>query len=54
MYKAPMVALVPAIAIVLTVIALNMLTDGIQMYMDPGQRKLPSIKRFLRKEAEKA
>lgn len=54
MFKAPMVALVPAIAIVLTVIALNMLTDGIQMYMDPSQRKLPSIKRFLGKEAKKA
>lgn len=51
LFKAPMVALVPGIAIVLTVIALNMLTDGIQMYLDPNQRKLPSIKKMRKKEA---
>lgn len=49
MFKAPLVALVPGIAIILTVIALNMLTDGIQMYLDPGQRKLPSMKKAKKK-----
>lgn len=54
LFKAPMVAIIPGLAIVLTVIALNMLTDGIQMYLDPGQRKLPSIRKYRRKEAKKA
>jgi peptide/nickel transport system permease protein len=44
--NAPLVALSPGILIVLTVVAFNILGDGISAYLDPAQRKLPSIKRF--------
>lgn len=53
MFKAPMVALIPGIAIILTVVALNLLVDGIQMYLDPTQRRLPDIKKYKAKEAKK-
>lgn len=50
LFEAPSVALVPGIAIVVTVVALNMFADSIQMYMDPGQRRLPKIQKYLKKE----
>lgn len=50
LFKAPAVALIPGIAIVVTVVALNMLTDSIQMYVDPTQRRLPKIKRYKKRE----
>lgn len=50
LFKAPSVALIPGIAIVVTVVALNTFADSIQMYMDPAQRRLPNIKRYLQKE----
>lgn len=50
LFRAPMIALLPGIAIVITVVALNMFADGIEMYMDPAQRKLPKIQKILKKE----
>jgi peptide/nickel transport system permease protein len=46
----PMLCLAPGIAIIVTVVVLNMLSDNIQMYLDQSQRKLPSFKK-LRKMA---
>jgi peptide/nickel transport system permease protein len=46
LFRAPMVALAPGAAIVLTVVSLNVVSDCIQMYLDPNQRKLPSFRRF--------
>ncbi|MCD8150943.1 MAG: ABC transporter permease [Clostridiales bacterium] len=46
LFKAPAVALIPGIAIAVTVIALNLFADSIQMYMDPSQRRLPSVKKY--------
>jgi len=42
----PLISLVPGIAIVLTVVSLNVLSDSIQAYLDPSQRKLPSIEKL--------
>lgn len=52
-FKAPTVALIPGIAIVVTVVALNMLTDSIQMYVDPTQRRLPKIRSYKKREANR-
>lgn len=52
LFKAPSVALIPGFAIILTVVALNMLSDGIQMQLDPSQRRLPDIKKYRKKEAK--
>lgn len=39
----------PAIAIMLVTVAVNILSDGIQEYIDPSQRKLPTFKQYERK-----
>ncbi len=46
---APVMALAPGFAIILTVVALNIFSDGVQAYLDPSQRALPSIKKFKKK-----
>jgi len=40
----PLLCLAPGVAIIVTVVVLNMLSDNIQMYLDQSQRKLPSFK----------
>jgi peptide/nickel transport system permease protein len=47
-------ALAPGIAIVVTVVAINVFSDGVQAYLDPSQRKLPSIKKFQRHLLDKS
>ncbi len=42
----PLMAIAPGILIVVTVVALNIFSDGVQAYLDPTQRKLPSIRQF--------
>lgn len=44
----PLCAIAPGIMIIISVIALNIFSDGIQGYLDPSQRKLPSIKSYRR------
>lgn len=39
-------ALIPGAAIIITVVAFNILSDNIQMYLDPAQRKLPPFKKL--------
>jgi peptide/nickel transport system permease protein len=46
---APAQALAPGIAIIVVVVSLNIFSDGVQAYLDPSQRRLPSIKKFKRK-----
>jgi len=46
----PLLALAPGIAIIVTVVAFNVLSDGVQMYLDPSQRKLPTFKRMRKLE----
>lgn len=45
----PVMAMIPAITVIATITSINILADGIQMYLDPEQRKLPSFKRYLKK-----
>ena len=45
----PALAMGPAAAILLVVLSVNILSDGIQRYLDPGQRKLPSFERYRKK-----
>ncbi|MCQ2437206.1 MAG: ABC transporter permease [Clostridia bacterium] len=40
----PMLSLAPGLAIVLTVIAVNIFSDGLHQYLEPIQRKMPSFK----------
>ena len=54
LYKAPSVALIPGIAIVVTVIALNTFADCLEVYFDPAQRRLPRIQKYLKKEGKRA
>lgn len=42
----PLLAVLPGIAIIITVVSLNLLSDGLLMYLDRGQRKLPSFKKM--------
>ena len=52
----PLLALAPGLAIIVTVVALNIFSDGIHQYFEPIQRKLPSfekVERRMKKEAQK-
>ncbi|NCB91993.1 MAG: ABC transporter permease [Clostridia bacterium] len=46
--SAPLVSIAPGIMIIITVVALNIFGDGVRAYLDPSQRKLPSMKKFRR------
>lgn len=50
----PMCAVAPGLMIVITVVALNIFSDGIQGYLDPTQRKLPSIRSYRKLTAKLA
>jgi len=50
LFNRPVLALAPGISIILCVVSLNVLSDGIQMYLDPDQRKLPSFKKYRERE----
>jgi len=43
---APLVAIAPGIMIIVTVVALNIFGDGVRSYLDPTQRKVPSLRKF--------
>ncbi len=43
LFTQPLLALAPGIAIAVTVIALNIFSDGVQRYIDPSQRQLPGF-----------
>ena len=44
--SAPLVSIAPGIMIIITVVALNIFSDGVRAYLDPSQRKLPSMRKF--------
>jgi len=44
----PALALAPGLMIVVTVVAVNTFGDGLNAFLNPSQRKLPSKRRFLR------
>ena len=45
----PVMALAPGIAIIVVVVCLNIFVDGVQTYIDPSQRVMPSVQKFKRK-----
>lgn len=49
LYLNPVLLIAPALAIMITSIAINIFSDGIQTYIDPGQRKMPTFKQYRRK-----
>jgi len=49
----PMMALAPGLAIIATVVALNIFSDGVRAYLDPTQRELPSVRSFKKRRAKK-
>lgn len=53
-YQQPMLLVAPAAAIMTTSISINIFSDGIQSYLDPGQRKLPSFKEYRKKHKNAA
>lgn len=49
LYLNPVLLVAPTIAIMITAIAINIFSDGIQSYIDPGQRKMPTFKQYRKK-----
>lgn len=45
----PFMALAPGIMIIVVVVAINIFSDGVQVYLDHTQRRLPSIRKFKKK-----
>lgn len=50
LYSNPILLIAPACTIIITTIAINIFSDGIQEYIDPAQRKLPSFKQYAKKQ----
>lgn len=50
----PLLALAPGIAIILTVVALNIFSDGIHQYFEPVQRQLPSFEKVEKRAGKEA
>ena len=53
LYLNPVLLIAPALAIMITAISINIFSDGIQAYIDPGQRKMPTFKQYRRKLLKK-
>ena len=45
----PFMALAPGLMIIAEVVCLNVFSDGVQVYLDRAQRRLPTIKKFKKK-----
>lgn len=45
LFSHPGIALAPGVVIAMTVVAINLLSDGVMRYLDPSQRKLPRTRR---------
>lgn len=45
-YNSPSLLVVPAAAVMLVTVCINLFSDGIQSYLDPSQRKLPTFKKY--------
>jgi peptide/nickel transport system permease protein len=44
--KAPHLLVGPTVVIILTTVSLNVVSDGIQTYLDPDRRRLPTFKKY--------
>lgn len=45
LFHHPLCALAPGVAIAVTVVAINLFSDGVLRYIDPSRRKLPRLKK---------
>ena len=45
-YNSPSLLIIPAIAVLVVTVCINLFSDGIQAYLDPSQRKLPSFAKY--------
>lgn len=54
LYQQPMLLIAPAAVIMITSISINIFSDGIQAYIDPSQRRLPSFKEYRHKNKDAA
>lgn len=50
----PLLALAPGFVIIITVVALNIFSDGLHQYFEPVQRKLPTFEQYEKKKRRKA
>ncbi len=53
LYMNPILLIAPALSIMITSISINIFSDGIQAFMDPGQRTLPTFTKYRRKHLVK-
>lgn len=58
LYKHPIMLVIPAVTIMITSISINIFSDGLQAYLDPSQRRMPTFKEYrkrrLKEEMKKA
>lgn len=54
LYVNPVLLIAPAFTVMITSISINMLSDGIQAYRDPDQRKLPGFKAYRKRLLKRA
>lgn len=50
LYNNPILLIAPSAIIIIVTIAINIFSDGIQEYIDPAQRKMPSFKEYEKKK----
>ena len=49
LYSNPVLLIAPAAVIIVTTVAINIFSDGVQEYIDPNQRKLPTFRNMEKK-----
>ena len=49
LYNSSALLFIPAICVILVTVSINLFSDGVQNYLDPSSRKLPSFKNGIKK-----
>lgn len=49
LYNSSALLFIPAICVILVTVSINLFSDGVQNYLDPSSRKLPSFKKYEKK-----
>lgn len=53
LYNSSALLFIPAICVILVTVSINLFSDGVQNYLDPSSRKLPSFKKYEKKHGIK-
>ncbi|MDO4944894.1 MAG: ABC transporter permease [Ruminococcus sp.] len=53
LYNSTTLLFVPAICVIAVTVSINLFSDGVQNYLDPSSRKLPSFKKYDKKHSLK-